>query len=282
MKFRRHGGKGFHLGALFAWLKTLPKRYGIGDVVRRFAAWIGPVGGKRRSRFVAVSAMITAFLAGYVIAATILFPAPIFPRSQDVPRLFGMSLAEASEALENAGLAVADTERVSHPEIPFGQIVWQDPPPGVAVPEGVRVSLSVSRGPRPVQVPDVTGYERNIAIQLVEAAGLAVARVDTIVAPAERGVVVRSSPPAGRSLNPGSGVGLFVSVGPPTIRIPDVTGLTVEEAQVLLEEAGFVLGTTTVRTTNIHEPNLVFVQFPAEGTLSAPGTAVNVTVARGG
>ena len=108
------------------------------------------------------------------------------------------------------------------------------------------------------------------------------ARVDTGLAPVERGVVVRSNPPAGRSLNPGSGVGLFVSVGTPTIRIPDVTGLTVEEAQILLEEAGLVLATPRMRTTNIHEPDLIFEQSPAEGTLSAPGAAVNVIVARGG
>jgi serine/threonine-protein kinase len=119
-------------------------------------------------------------------------------------------------------------------------------------------------------------------MQLIEAAGLTVARVDTIVAPAERGVVVNSNPTAGRSLNPGSGVGLFVSVGTPTIRIPDVTGLTVEEAQVLLEEAGLVLETPRMRTTNMHEPNLIFEQTPAGGTLSAPGAAVNVIVARGG
>ena len=144
------------------------------------------------------------------------------------------------------------------------------------------MALSVSRGPRPIQVPDVTGYAREIAIQLIEAAGLTVARVDTGLAPAERGVVVSSNPTAGRSLNPGSGVGLFVSVGTPTIRIPDVTGLTVDEAQVLLEEAGLVLGAPRMRTTNIHEPDLIFEQTPAGGTLSAPGAAVTVIVARGG
>jgi len=231
---------------------------------------------------VTAAALITAFLVGYVIAATLLFPAPICPHSQRVPRLLGTPLSDGIQELENIGLAVSDTEFVSHPQAPQGEIVWQDPPPGVAVPEGARVAISVSRGPRPIQVPDVTGYEREIAIQLIEAAGLTVARVDTGLAPAERGVVVSTSPTAGRSLNPGSGVGLFVSVGAASIRIPDVTGLTVDEARVLLEEAGLVLGTPRMRTTNMHEPDLIFEQTPAGGTLSAPGAAVNVIVARGG
>jgi len=282
MKFRRHGTKGVGSGSVFGWLEAISKKLDFTELRSKLGTWVGPVGGKRRSRVVTGAALITAFLAGYVVAATVLFPAPIFPRSLAVPRLLGTSLADAREELENVGLAVADTEYVSHPEAPSGQIVWQDPPPGVAVPEGARVSLSVSRGPRPIQVPDVTGYAREIAIHLIEAAGLTVARVDTGLAPADRGVVVRTNPTAGRSLNPGSGVGLFVSVGRATIRIPDVTGLTVEEATVLLEEAGLVLGTPRMRTTNMHDPDLIFEQTPAGGTLSAPGAAVNVIVARGG
>jgi serine/threonine-protein kinase len=193
-----------------------------------------------------------------------------------------MAVSDAERELESIGLAVAATELVSHPEYEQGRVVWQDPPPAVAVPEGARVSLAVSRGPRPVQVPDVTGYERDVAIQLIIAAGLSVSRVDTGLAPAERGVVVSSDPTAGRSLNPGSGVGIFVSVGTATIRIPNVVGLTVDEATVVLEEAGLILGTARTRTTNNNEPDLIFEQSPAEGTLSAPGAAVNVTVARGG
>ena len=282
MKFRRHSSHGFRWGRIFEQLRTMPDKLGLTKLSVNWGAWIGPVGGKRRSRVVTATAMVAAFLLGYVVAVTLLFPAPIFPQSKPVPRLFGASLSEALEALDRVGLAVADTEYVSHPEAPQGRVVWQDPPPGVAVPVGARVSLSVSRGPRPIQVPDVTGYEREIAIQLIEAAGLTVARVDTGVAPAERGVVVSSDPAAGRSRNPGGGVGLFVSVGTASIRIPDVTGLTVDEARVLLEEAGLVLGTSRMRTTNMHEPDLIFEQTPAGGTLSAPGAAVNVIVARGG
>lgn len=278
MKFRRHArGRSRSRRS-----KASSGGLAIGMLRQNLSDWVGPVGGKRRSRIVTAAALVTAFLFGYVVAATLLFPAPIFPRSQDVPRLLGMPLSEAGEELQSLGLSVADTEYVSHPETPAGRVVWQDPPASVAVPEGARLTLAVSRGPRPVQVPDVTGYDREVAMQLIEAAGLTVARVDTGVAPAERGVVVSSSPTAGRSLNPGSGVGLFVSVGNATIRIPDVTGLSVEEATVLLEEAGLVLGRTRTRTTSVHEPDLIFEQSPAGGTLSAPGAAVNVIVARGG
>jgi serine/threonine-protein kinase len=282
MKFRRHWTPRLRGQTILEWVRAVPRVLGFRWLSGKLPDWIGPVGGRRRARVTTAASLIAAFLAGYVVAAAVLFPAPFFPRSLAVPRLLGMTLSEAGEALERIGLSVADTEYVSHPEADQGRVVWQDPPPAVDVPEGARVALSVSRGPRPIQVPDVTGYEREIAIQLIDAAGLTVARVDTGLAPAERGVVVSSSPTAGRSLNPGSGVGLFVSVGAATIRIPDLTGLTVDEARELLEEAGLVLGSTRTRTARGHEPNLIFEQTPAAGTLSAPGAAVTVTVARGG
>ena len=109
MKFRRHGSKGFRFDEIFESLRSIPTRTGIASLVQKLRDWIGPVGGKRRFRVVIGAALITSFLVGYVIAVAILFPAPIFPRSQDVPRLLGMSLTEAREELHGIGLAVAET-----------------------------------------------------------------------------------------------------------------------------------------------------------------------------
>src|SRR5256884_7543869 len=44
-----------------------------------------------------------------------------------------------------------------HPTAPQGTIVWQDPPPGVSAPAGLRVTLVSSEGPPKIPVPDVAG-----------------------------------------------------------------------------------------------------------------------------
>jgi len=236
---------------------------------------------RRRWLIVGVSAIAAMFLFGYTFAATVLFPAPLFQRNQAVPRVIRLSLADAQETIEEALLAVSDTEVVSHPEAPYGQVVWQDPPPTLAAPRGSGVALWVSRGPRPVPVPDVAGYEQALAVGLIEATGLRVARIDTSVAPQERGVVVNTRPPAGQSLVPGEGVILFVSVGAPTIAVPELSGFTLDEAREALEELGLVLGSTRTRRTPGGAPGLIIGQEPAAGTLSALGAAVNVIVIRG-
>lgn len=285
MKFRRHQPPSFTFNwrGLRSWLAA-PSGWLTRALWRLepiFRALPGK-GTQERKWLIGALAAAGMFALGYLFAAVVLFPAPIFPRTQEVPRVVGLTLSEAEEALAAALLAVSDTELVSHPEIDAGKVVWQDPPPNIAVPEGVGVSLWLSRGPRPIPVPDVAGYERQLAARIVEAAGLRIARVDTTVAPQERGVVVNTRPPAGRSLIPGSGVTLFVSVGTPSISVPDLTGLTIDEARTVLEDVGLLLGATRTRPTTAAEAGLIVEQDPAAGALSAPGGAVNVTIVRGG
>jgi serine/threonine-protein kinase len=81
---------------------------------------------------------------------------------------------------------------------------------------------------------------------------------------------------------PGGSITLIVSLGAATIRVPSLRGLTVEEARLALETAGLALGTWFGQVTTEVAPGEVFYQEPSAGTLSAPGTAVNVRVARSG
>jgi serine/threonine-protein kinase len=221
-----------------------------------------------------------AAVVGYAIAALVFFPAPIFAASKSVPRVLGMKLDAAQAAIAGAGLTTDRADDVRHPTAPPGTVVWQDPPPDVVVPQGSNVHLEVSQGPQRVPVPDVVGYDQATASNLVEAAGLT-ASVDSAQTAAPKGVVVNTRPPAGRALVPGARVTLVVSAGAPTIPIPDVTGLTLEEARAALEQAGLTLGTYFRRTSD-QKPGTVIEQRPMPGTLSAPGVAVDVILARSG
>ncbi len=269
MKFRRHQAQRFGWARWFGWTTW-------------FRRLLRTQTGRKRQLAIGAAGLAATFLVGYGFAAIVIFPAPIFASSQKIPRVLGLSLAEAQRLLDETDLVVNDTDAVNHPAAPRGVVVWQDPPPGVAVPKGTGVTLSVSLGPQRVPVPDVTEYEQGLAQRLIVAAGLRVARIDTSQAPVPRGVVVNTRPPAGTTLLPGTGVILFVSVGAPTISVPDLTGMTLDEAREALEESGLVLGSTRTRRTTTRPPGSIIEQNPAAGTLSAPGAAVNVTLVRGG
>lgn len=227
-----------------------------------------------------VGTLAATFVAGYLLAALVLFPAPIFASSTVVPHLIGLDQEAALESTRQAGLVPGNPNGVMHPTTARGRVVWQDPPAGVAVPEGTEVAISVSMGPQRVPVPDLVGYDQRLADRLLSAAGLRVARVEQAQAPAPRGVVVNTRPPAGTALLPGSDVTLVVSLGAPTITVPNLIGLTQFEAELTLQETNLVLGTTLIRTSPADVPGTIIVQSPGPGTLAAAGTAVNVTIAR--
>jgi serine/threonine-protein kinase len=217
---------------------------------------------------------------GYLLAALVFFPAPIFTSSTSIPRVLGASEEQARETLGAAGFGVGSVERSPHPTVPAGAVIWQDPPADVVAPEATEVSLLISSGPQRVPVPDVAGYDAQHARMLLEGAGLRIGSTESTQAPTPRNVAVNTRPPAGTTLPPGSEVVLVVSVGAATIRVPNLDGLTVDEARLALETAGLSLGTAFGQTSGNVAPGEIFYQEPSAGTLSAPGTVVNVRFAR--
>ncbi len=155
-------------------------------------------------------------LAGYLVAALVLFPAPMLPSERTVSQVAGLGEEDALRELERAGLAGAITSRQPHALVPEGQVIWQDPPAGVALPRGDSVRLIVSSGPPRVAVPDVRGYDMELAQRIIAAAGLRVELVDTVamkltpVGLAPRGTAGGTTPRAGDSVRSGGSLTLHI------------------------------------------------------------------------
>ena len=237
-----------------------------------------PIDRQRAVRW--VLAGLGTLIAGYLTAYLLLFPAPILPGHQAVPRLLGLSLTEAQAQVTKAQLEVTDGGADPHPSAPQGTVIWQDPPPGVIAPEGLKVTLVVSAGPPKIPVPDVAGLDATLAQRLIAAAGLMVSQVESVQAAAPQGLAMLTRPPAGTALAPGAGLALVVSRGAPTISVPDLLGLSAADARTRLELDGLQLGTMTRRRTADATPGTVVAQRPAAGTLASPGTVVDIVVAR--
>ncbi len=239
---------------------------------------VTPVDRRRAVRW-ALSGL-GALVAGYLAAYLFIFPAPILPGHEAVPRALGLSLAEAQTLLQKAQLAFGDGGVEPHPTAPQGTVIWQDPPPGVIAPEGLKVTLVVSAGPPKIPVPDVAGLEAGLAQRLIAAAGLMVTQVESVQAAAPPGFAILTRPPAGTALPPGTALALVVSRGAPTISVPDLLGMSAADARTRIEMEGLALGTMTRRSTANATTGAVVAQRPAAGTLASPGTVVDIVVAR--
>ncbi|MFE4534066.1 Stk1 family PASTA domain-containing Ser/Thr kinase [Streptomyces scopuliridis] len=92
----------------------------------------------------------------------------------DVPDVTGQSVRDATAELADKGLkAKVAAERVNAPE-DAGSVARQSAAGGDRLARGDTVTLTVSKGPRMISVPDVTGKKTGEARQLLEDAGFEV------------------------------------------------------------------------------------------------------------
>ncbi|MGV9963481.1 Stk1 family PASTA domain-containing Ser/Thr kinase [Streptomyces olivaceus] len=95
-------------------------------------------------------------------------------RPVDVPDVTGDDLDEARTELSEAGLKVKVAEKRVNSEHDSGQVARQTPEPGSEAAEGDTVTLTVSKGPEMVEVPDVVGDSVDDAKQKLGDAGFGV------------------------------------------------------------------------------------------------------------
>jgi eukaryotic-like serine/threonine-protein kinase len=96
----------------------------------------------------------------------------------EVPDVTGRPQDEASALLTAAGLTVElAPEPVFHDEVPAGSVVTQSPGPS-SVERGTPVTLTVSKGPELVTVPEVVGRQFRSAEEELVGLGLTVTRED--------------------------------------------------------------------------------------------------------
>lgn len=197
-----------------------------------------------------------------------------------VPDLTGLSLTKGVAALDEAGLELGEVAYTS--DIPAGieegQVVTQRPTAGEEVDQGTSVDVVVA-GKAEVTVPDVVGMTAEEAADALGAAGLEAKSIE-VEHDAEAGTVVDQAPEAGSKVAPGSEVTVMVSAGPVATSIPNVIGLSEEDAKAALEGAGYQVETKTTYDERFEE-GLVVSQAPEAGTAAEAGTLVTIVVSKG-
>lgn len=233
---------------------------------------LGTVRARRLLRQLGV--VVGAFVAGYLVTVFIVYPTPIFSADKSVPRVIEEESGEARTRLEAQGFKARIEGEEPHPRAPRGSIVWQDPPAGTTLPPGSIVHLTASSGPASVPIPDVVGFEAALARRVLLAAGFAVSGTDSIPASADAGTVVATRPGSGIVRDPGAGVGLVLSGGPAEISVPDLFGMTKDQALDRLNQTGLNQVEVQTRVVTTGPAGRVVEQRPAAGNLVRRGTRV--------
>jgi eukaryotic-like serine/threonine-protein kinase len=218
-----------------------------------------------------------AMIAGYLLSAFWLFPAPIFSRDHSIPRVLDLGLTEAQERLAGDGFRIKILAEEPDPRAVKGRVIWQDPPPGTIVPEGTTVELTPSAGRPSILVPDVISFDAAEARKVILAAGLSIGREDSVESSLEEGVVVQTRPSSGLARDAGSPVDLVLSSGPPPTGVPSVVGMSIEDARRVVQRLGLTIGGLQVSPRQ-GPVGVVLEQSPAAGARLVRGSRVDLVI----
>ena len=236
------------------------------------------VGGEEYSETVAVGLVLSsdpepgASTAADSVISVVLSKGP---ERYAVPDVKGKPLAEAEAALVEAKLAVGVITEDWDPAVPDGSVASTDPPVGEELKPGSLVNLVVSKGPKPVKLPNLAGVAVAEAQAQLEAAGLVVTTTEEFSTEYAEGQVVSSTPAKGERVPVGSTVELVVSKGPPPVEVPYLIDMPKDDAVYLLQSLGL--------NVEVNEPpftplDRVISQDPAAGTMIPAGSTVTITI----
>lgn len=171
-------------------------------------------------------------------------------------------------------------------EFEVGEIYKQNPEAEQSVKKGAQITVYIFNGNfDAVKVPDVIGYEATRAQAVLENDGFNVIKVEENSEDVAEGLVIRTDPVHDSNLPKGTTIKMFVSIGVPTeyAEIPDVTKHSLEDAKLLIERAGFTVGTISETNSSPMLKGYVVSQSPSggEGKKAGKGTAINISVGNG-
>jgi len=188
-----------------------------------------------------------------------------------MPSVVGVSLAEARN-LVNDHLAVGEVRHAYSNRVDEGLVIRTSQEQGAQLRPDTAVDLVVSKGPRPIDVPDVVGSSAKDARALIHDKGLTLS-VSRTHDSAPKGEVI-SQDPADGTLFKGDEIDLVVSNGPPLVEVPSVFNYDQAGAAQALEAAGFVVDVQ--QSDSYVGFNRVGAQSPGAGELAPQGSTVTI------
>jgi eukaryotic-like serine/threonine-protein kinase len=190
------------------------------------------------------------------------------PHRIPVPQVTGLALPAAQAALRHAGLTPGAVTKETSSTIPAGIVVSTTPAAGGLWPQPQPVRLAVSAGP---PVPDFVGQPQGAAEGWASANGVSLDEVTTTKSDAPAGTVTRQSLPPGSAFTRGQVIIITISAGPPPVAVPNVDGMSVDQATHTLEKLGF-----SVQVNQVGPVDTVFNYSP--NTQAPKGSTITIWV----
>jgi eukaryotic-like serine/threonine-protein kinase len=198
-----------------------------------------------------------------------------------IPDLVGKVAGEAQQMLQLRGVGMKVEGRI-YSALSVDTVVRQSPPPNMSVKRGQFAHVVLSLGPQKQTIPQLEQKSLRAArIELLQSA-MQVGEVSSLYLsgwPID--TVIEQAPAAGTTDVTSPHVDLLVSLGarPPAFLMPELTGLSLNEAESRLSTAGLKVLKLTPSSVPGTPHNVVVAQTPPRGKKLDASTAIELQFA---
>ena len=208
-------------------------------------------------------------------------PTEITEEQIEMVNLLGMTEDEAKTKLKELGLGYKNVGTASSDEYEVGKIMSQSVAAGEKVSANETIKVTVSSGKGQISIPNVVGSPEASAEQTLKDSGFKVNKTYEYSAEVEQGIVMNQNPGANSSGKEGDTITIVVSQGKESVKVPDLTNKTQDEATAALASVKLNVGNITSEKSNNIEAGRVIRQGTAAGGYLDAGSAVDFVISEG-
>ncbi len=263
-----HGGSPFDTGTLHG--GSPPG----GEPSAEPAAMPGAAAARRRRRRWPWM-LLALFVLGLGVAGASWLLLPSYPE----PGVVGLTEQNAAAVLRRSHLRLEVVGHRYDTAVRAGSVASQSPAPGTALGGGAQVSVTLSEGPPPRPVPNLSGDTGQAAAAQLSAAGFGESVSDSYSETVPSGQVISWSPSSGMH-SYGTVVSVTVSKGPKPRKVPSLSGDGLDHARRLLAALGLGVSKQEVYSSSVKAGKVV-ATVPSAGQSVQRGSTITVEVSKG-
>jgi beta-lactam-binding protein with PASTA domain len=200
----------------------------------------------------------------------------------EVPNIVGMTEEQAREKLLMKKIDFEIVSEQYNTDYKPGLIIKQTPKAGDMVKEQRPVYLTLSRGSRLVEVPNIRGMSYRKANITLMNAHLEFGKVDSVNSEEYKAnTIIEQTPKARTQMKLGSKVHITLSIGSEnTVIVPELVGYSLEGVYQYVEENGLHLGNIVYEINELYDSRTIISQTPAAGDTVQQGSSINLIIAQ--
>lgn len=203
----------------------------------------------------------------------------------DVPKLIGLNINDTDiESILNKNDLVIGSIQEEENEAEIGEIINQDPKYNEKIAKNSSINIIVSKGLGKTQVPNILGYDIDLIENVLKSVNLELGEVSYEDSEQKKNKVISQDPLVGTEVDAHSKVNIVVSTGNAEknmVIVPNVQGLTEEEAIESIKNANLFLRNIKTKYSNEIEKGLVIEQSLEPQSEVEPNTEISLVISNG-